>query len=684
MAEKTAQSEGRLALLDACRKAMRIWAPPPQMTVSQWADSERRLSAETGAEPGRYRTSRTEYARGIMDAVSDKNVHTVVAMTSSQLGKTTILENIIGYYMHYDKCPMMLVMPTQHLCEEFSKDRITPMLRDTPALRGLVVESNAKKSGNTLLSKHFPGGLLVMGWPTSPATLAGRPIRVALGDECDRWGTSGKEGSPVSLFTVRTTAFRWNAKHAFFSTPTIQKQSRIEKLYQSSDQRKFYIPCPSCSDRFVLEFEHLRWVENPVQLQEDGGQLRTPKEAWFECPSCNARIDDTQRHRAVRQGEWRAHAEFNGTAGFWLWAGYSPFLRAFDIAKDWLAAQDDPEHLVTVTNTLLGRSVAVSGEAPAWERVATHREPYTPGEVPVDACLLTTGVDVQQDRLELSTWAWGKGRRCWLVDHTVIPGSPDGTEVWARLTDFVSRPFKHAGGATIFVSRVAIDSGYATTRVYAWARQMGNSKVMVTKGYNNLGGGMIVGQPAATEVTTKGKRISRGVKVWPIDVFKLKDELYGRLRLESPEEGGGPKPAGWIALYEVSEEFCRQLVAEALVSHPVKVGHGVARQEWIKLRPRNEALDCWVMARAAAHNCGIDQFSDRKWASLFVALGLPEVAQVAPVAQVVGVQMPQFHPAPALPAPPPPPPPPTPARVAPKQNSWLSGRSGGGWSKGWR
>ena len=216
-----------------------VVAPPKRLSVSEWADEYRYLSAEASAEPGKWRTDRAEYQRGMMDAFSDPKIHTVVVMSSAQIGKTELLNNIVGYFVDQDPSPMLMLQPTLEMGNTWSKDRLSPMIRDTRTLTDKISDSKARDSGNTILHKTFQGGHITIAGANSPASLASRPVRVVLADEVDRYPQSaGAEGDPLSLAFKRTTTF-WNRKRMVVSTPTVKGVSRIEMAYEESDKRRY-------------------------------------------------------------------------------------------------------------------------------------------------------------------------------------------------------------------------------------------------------------------------------------------------------------------------------------------------------------------------------------------------------------------------------------------------------------
>jgi phage terminase large subunit GpA-like protein len=551
----------------------------------------------------------------MMDAVNDPAVEEIVGMCSAQVGKTEIANNMVGYFMDQDPSPILLLQPTLEMAETYSKDRLAPMLRDTPCLQGKVRDARARDSGNTLLHKTFPGGHLTMAGANSPASLASRPIRIVICDEVDRYPVSaGAEGDPVDLARKRTTTF-WNRKVILISTPTVTGMSRIEAAFDASDKRRFFVPCFQCGERQFLKWSQVIW---------EPGQ---PETARYKCEACGALWDDAERWRAVRQGEWRATAPFNGVAGFHIWEAYSSWVKLSSTVEAFLKSKDYPERLKTWVNTALGETWQEKGEAPEWGRLYERAEDYDLGTVPAGGLFLTAGVDVQADRVEMFVYAWGRGKTCWLVDLVVIPGRPSEQRVWRDLSMRVNATYPHASGGSVPIAGVAIDSGYATQDVYSWVREQGPGRVIAVKGLDH--GAAIIGQPSAVDVSFRGTKIARGIKVWPINTFALKTELYGRLNLEKPtRESGDPYPDGYCHFPRVGEEFFRQITAEQLMTRTVK---GYQRREWQKMRERNEALDGWVYARARASLIGLDRFDEAAWAALEAQLvNPPQPAPAAP------------------------------------------------------
>jgi len=556
----------------ASRQLRPTLIPPPDLTVSEWADEFRRLSPEASAEPGRWNTDRAPYQRGILDAVNDPATHTVVIMSSAQVGKTELLLNLIGYYVHQDPSPILCLQPTLDMAEAFSKDRLAPMVRDTPALRGKIADPRSRDSGNTLLHKKFPGGHITMAGANSPASLASRPIRIVLCDEVDRYPQSAAaEGDPVNLARKRTNTF-WNRKVVLTSTPTVKGLSRIEDAYLGSDQRKYHVKCPECGEYFVMRWELLKMLDS------------RPETAQMACDKCGCLIDEKHKPRMLAGGDWIAGAEFNGVAGFHLSEFYSPWRHWREVAEDFIRAKENPEQLQVWVNTSLGETWEEQGESVDHIGLLSRVEENYPQDA--DYPLRTCGVDVQKDRLEASIVGWSKGEEAWLIDHLILPGDTAKQEVWDDLDDELRAYSIHLA---------AIDSGYNTSMVYAFCE--GRRYTVPIKGITGIGRPLIEDERKRRQRLRNRRKKSASPE--PIGVDQGKALVFSRLKISQKGDGYIHFPA--TAAFD--DEYFAQLTAEKLVTRYSK---GRPRQEWVQTRPRNEALDCLVYALAAMRLAGVD------------------------------------------------------------------------------
>ena len=648
--------------------------PPALLDLAEWATANVVLSPEDSAARGRYVP--WEFQIEPMQCMSPRHPSDqVVLMFASQTGKSRLMLNLLAYDIGVDPGPTLYVCPRQKDAETISKDRVTPMLRDTKALRNRVADAKSRDAGNTIDHKKFHGGHLSFGIATSPSSLAMRPIRYLLIDEVSRPEyRPGSEGDPVRLAERRTATFP-NRKIVYASSPATEGDCRISEIFQYSDQRQWHVPCPHCGFEQRLEWPGMVWSTDgvPVQYTDASGNrasmVVSPEEPMYRCGSCDNLIHEREKAGMNARGRFIASNPAGRYPGFRVNQIVSPVVRWGNLVQEWREAKGKPGQQRAFVNTVLAETWKESGEAPPWEVIYGRREQYRMGTVPRGACFLTAGVDVQKDWIEVHVWGWGRNRECWLVEYAQLPGRTADEDVWNQLTGFVARVWRHESGNDLQLVRIAIDTGHETSMVYAWVRTQGD-RAMAVKGYDTLTG-VIVGQPSSVDISHAGNRIRRGVKIWPVDTGKLKLELYGRLAKEKPESGKTPN--GWVHLPEVPEEVCRQLTAEEIVERIVK---GYRKREWKKVRERNEALDCFVYARAAAHQIGLDRMTDEDW--LVLEEGLANIDRPEPVAELAGVTAapePKLH----IPQPMPQP--------KPQQRpggGWLQGR-GAGWGRGqWR
>jgi phage terminase large subunit GpA-like protein len=581
--------------------------PEAVLSVSAWADAHRKLPKKSSAEPGPWRTDRTPYLREIMDCLStDSPVEEVVLMKAAQVGGSEAILNGIGYVIDHAPGPAIVVQPTVDLAKRFSKQRVEPLVMDTPRLAAKVAPPRERDSGNTMLSKEFPGGQLIITGANSAVGLRSMPAQYGFFDELDGWPADvDEEGSPVALVEARQRTFA-RRKRIKVSTPTIEGRSVIEAAYKASDMRRFYVPCPHCDHAQALVFANLKWP---------GGE---PWRAWYVCESCGCEIEERHKTAMLAAGAWRPDApdRVGKIRGYHLNALYAPigWMSWGEIATQFVAVHKDPEKFRVFINTVLGEVWTSKGEAPAWEGLMRRRETYDMGTVPDGALFLTAGVDVQKDRLVVEVVGWGRGKTSWSIDYGQLPGDTADLErgPWLQLDELLARAFPHSGGAELPIKMLAVDSGYNTQTVYAWARKYPMSRVIVVKGHDR--GGALVGTPTPIEITVGGKKVKRGGRVWPVATGIAKTELYGWLRLEVPVDGSEPS-SGFCHFPEYGDEYFKELTAEQLTV--TKTRKGYIRMEWEVIQGRqNHVLDCRIYARAAAALVGLDRYRDSDWSHL--------------------------------------------------------------------
>jgi len=559
--------------------------PEQPLTVSEWADKHRRLSSKASAEPGPWRTGRTPYLREPMDCLSSSNtVQRVVMMFAAQTGKTEAGSNWLGYVIDHAPGPMLCVQPTVEMAKRLSKQRLESMITDTPCLAAKIAPARARDSGNTMFSKEFSGGIMLLTGANSATGLRSAPCRYLFADEVDAFPSDvDGEGDPVALAERRTTTFA-RRKILLTSTPTVKDFSRIEAEYLRSDQRRFYVPCPSCGGMQWLQWPRLKW------------DAKRPGDVRYQCEHCSERFEENHKPAMLAAGEWRATAPSDGrTAGFQLSGLYSPlgWCSWEQLVDDFLRAKSDAPALKAFVNTRLAETweedyaAAVNADG-----LMTKRLAYESGTCPAGVVLLTCGVDVQDNRLAVSVWGWGEGETGWLIWHQELMGDPTQTEVWGQLDQVLVTEWATAAGKALKVSQVAVDSGgHCTHEVYRYVRDRVRQNVVAIKGSSRRNS-PAVGKGTKVDVSCQGRVLKRGVTLYQLGTDTIKTTLFGRLRHN--EAGGvGTLHFGMAA----DEEYFKQLTSER---QALRYHRGFPIREWVKKAgDRNEALDCVVYAYAA-------------------------------------------------------------------------------------
>lgn len=511
-----------------------------------------------------------------MDACSDPNIQEVVVMAGAQLGKTEAILNIIGYHIHHDPSPILVLQPTLDMAQAFSKDRVASgLIRSTPALRGKVKDPRSRDSGNTTLHKVFPGGALTMVGANSASGLASRPIRLVLCDEVDRYPTSaGTEGDPIQLARKRSATF-WNRRIVLVSTPTNRGASRIEEAFEQSDQRYYYVPCKHCHHEQTMKWSNVRWEPDK------------PDTAAYLCDSCGTLWSDSDRRWSIRNGVWKAHQPFKGIAGFAINGLYSPWTPLADGVKDFLAVKKNPEQLRVWTNTYLGETWEDAGEQIDDYALAERREVMS--HIPDEVVVLCAGVDIQDNRAEVSVIGYGRDEETWVVEHLTLWGDPSAPQLWTNLDSVLFKQYETISGRQIAIRSTCVDSGgHFTNSVYAYVKKHTGRRIFAIKGVGGEGKA-VAGRPSRSNIAK--------VPLFPVGVDTVKSLLFARMRIED-------SGAGYMHFSDtLDDEYFRQLTAEKVVTRFHK---GFKKRVFEKIRARNEALDCMVYSYAAYAIIGVN------------------------------------------------------------------------------
>jgi phage terminase large subunit GpA-like protein len=562
--------------LEIWRDASKVVLPPPRLTVSQWADANRVLD-NTSPEPGPWRTDRTPFLREIMDSLTPAAAcERVVFVKSAQCGGTEVLLNVCGYLMHHAPAPTLLVQPSVEMAKRFSKQRLDALIENTPALRGRVKDPRARDSGNTILMKEFDGGVLILTGANSAVGLRSLPAKYVLCDELDGWlADADNEGDPFTLACKRTVAFGSQRKILAVSTPTLEGLSRIEALYKTSDQRRYFVPCARCGHYQVLAWANVIWDKDH------------PETARYRCEACEALIENWQKTEMLTRGEWRATAAGDGkTRGYHISALYAPvgWPSWGELAAEFLEASKTRETLQVFCNTVWGETWKDEAALPLdADGLYSRREPFG-ADVPMGACLLTAGGDVQGDRIEVEIVGWGDGEESWSVAYHVLYGDTGQPEVWSDLDRLLLRQWRHESGLELPVTAACVDAGFEMAQVLEFCRPRLNRKVYAVKGASGFG------KPVWPRRASKG--VHKG-EFFVIGSDTAKERVYSKLRVNLPGAGYCHFPLNR------ERDWFDMLTAERIKTRTV---HGRAERYFYKPDGvRNEALDCRAYATAGLH-----------------------------------------------------------------------------------
>lgn len=562
--------------------------PPPKLTLSAWAERYAILSAETSAQTGRFRAY--AYQVGMMDAVTDPTVTTITVMKSARVGYTKILDHVIGFHIHQDPSPILVVQPRVEDAEDYSATEVAPMLRDTPVLAEITGDLKSRDTAQKLLKRTFRNGASIsFVGANSPGGFRRITARLVLFDEVDGYpaGGAGNEGDQIKLGIRRSQTF-WNRRIVLGSTPTVKGASRIEKSYLQSDQRKYHVPCPQCGLAQVLEWGG---VDTPygMKWEHDAEGKPLPETAYYLCKS-GCIISDADKPGMLVRGEWIPTAPFNGHAGFHIWTGYSldPNASWPALVAEWLEVHQDPLQRQTFVNTVLGEPFEDFGEnALKEDKLLSRREVYS-AEVPEGVAVITAGIDTQNDRLEVEVVGWGRDEESWSLDYQVFSGDPNDPGVWDRLDEYLKRLWRRPDGHTFPVLAACIDTGGGRTEaVYQFAKARIGRRIWGIRGDPAQGGKRSPVWPSKRPTS----KTRRSYQPFTIGVNAAKDAIRTRLHADRPGPGYMHFPA------DRDLNYFSQLTAEKLI---VKKRGGVRYRVWECAAGRaNEALDCRVYAYAA-------------------------------------------------------------------------------------
>lgn len=548
--------------------------PDPVFTVSEWADTYRQIPSTAGAEVGPWRTSRAPYLKKIMDVLSPGHpTRKVIFVKPSQIGGTETAQNSIMSYAHLAPGPILYVHSTLDTAEKWSKQRFQPSVDITPVMREIFKPARSRDSGNTLMVKNFKGGLLMITGSNSASALRSMPVRYLLMDEVSSYpGDVDQEGDPVKLAEARTSNYSFNRKIFLFSTPGLKGFCRITAEYEMSNKQQYHVPCPFCGHMQTLKWAGLVWDKD-----ENGKHLHR-KGIWYQCESCGQRIAEHHKTEMLARGEWIAEAPEIEIEGFWINALYAPigWVSWFDIVDEHLKARGDEELRKAWTNNRLAETFEVSSEGFESSELYKLRERYT-APVPRGVAVLTAGVDVQKDRLEITTAGWGRHYTGYVIEHTAIPGDPALDATWALLDQYLERQWTGPDGEPFQIVAGCVDSRYMTDHVYKYIKPRQGRRVVAVMGSP---------EPGKPVFRRPSRPNAQGVLVYSLGTDTIKDAIFSKAKI------------GQLHFPDTLDElYFEQLASERVQT---KMHFGFPQRVYVKdPGARNEALDCLVYSYAA-------------------------------------------------------------------------------------
>lgn len=593
--------------LKTAHSAFQNYIPPADLTVSEWAEAHRILSQENSAESGPWRNDRTPYLKEIMDAFTDYRVRKISLVASSQVGKSELELNIIGYIIDQDPGSILYIQPTIDDAKKFSRLRIAPMIRDSKTLREKVADIKSRDSGNTMLQKSFPGGMLTIVGSNSASGLASTPAKYVIGDERDRWAESaGTEGDPWELAEARTTTF-YNSKMVDVSTPTIKGRSQIERSFNLGTRETWRHQCPHCGEWHSIDFDNIKFDYEKITHGRKKDYLITSEISWA-CPGCGCISSEEQMRK--QPAKWIAEnpdAIKQGHRSFWLNGFSSPWQPWEKIAYAFLNAKDNAQALKVVFNTKLGRLWEQRGDLADEDTMLARREDYgvrsdgSPVDLPEGVLVLTCGVDTQDDRLEYEVVGHGHYGETWGIKKGVIMGDPHYEEVWKRLDDVIDHTYRYANPERgLKISLTFVDSGgHKTQDVYRECAKRQGKRVFAIKGKSQSGSSATAipytQPPSKVKVKANGKAVGTAW-LYTIGVNAGKSEIMDSLKVQEPGAKYCHFPNGSERGYD--DRFFNGLLSETEVPKTVN-GRTYWTWEVIPGHERNEPLDCRNYALAA-------------------------------------------------------------------------------------
>jgi phage terminase large subunit GpA-like protein len=587
----------------------------------QWM--ERNIHVPIGSRQGLYRNSNNPAMYGVLDWSTRHYVRTTVLGKGIQIGGTLGFYGLLLREGEYTSDNALVVTADERTLKKLIKKRMQKMIDQSPTLTAI---KSSNPDDTTLYSITLGHGFTIDGaWASSETSVSSESYRIVILDEISKYKTLGN----IEDAKARTTVFPDTHKIWILSSPGIDtddpdNRDPLTKEAEACDvMMDYHAICPACGTAQVMTFDNFKW---PAQLElvtsdqlsvisksfhsslithhsspgtADPKAIRRNRSAWYQCEHCTARWNDYQRDKAVLAAMHSGWCSTDGTdidqprsIYFHFPSWLSPYVSLSDVVADWLEAQGDETKLQKWHNRHGGVAYRVdSTTAPELTALQERVETYS-SAVPMSVGLLTAGIDVQQDRLEIEVVGWGIGNESWGIENGILYGDPRLPDVWKQLDAYLLRNWQHESGETISLSRTFIDSGYCTSHVYKFAAPRKGRGVYAIKGASAHEAPEILGPTKQRIGTIKAE-------VFILGGNKLKSTMFGYLALEEPGAGFCHIPDSY------DSAWFEQLQTEHQIAK--RIG-GKPAQIWEKKKGglRNEAIDKRQYALAALMSMRVD------------------------------------------------------------------------------
>ena len=591
----------KLTFLNSFRNGIK---PDEPITVSQFTEKYIYLPGNNSM-PGLINLYITPYFRRPLDCLTPGNgIKKTVFIGCVQIGKSNMGLCFGLSMMKISPGNTMFVLPRIGDAEDFSVERLTPMLKASPILKDLI-KMTGKSPDNKVGKKTYKGGFIYFSGANSAASFRSKPIRFLYMDEVDEYPPDVEgQGNPISLAENRTVSYKDTKKIVLTSTPT-DENSLINKEYEKGTKEKYYCPCPYCNGFQTFDFKNgLKYKtinnENKELIKES---------IYYECEFCKKEIKEVYKRDMMIKGEWKADNPNADFTSFRLNALYSPFITWEDVIKKYLIALTDRQEMKTFINTYLGE-IYVEDESNLDVIKLLNRaknSEYNELIIPPQVIALTGAVDVQghsgskSNRLVIDIKGWGKNEECWTILYKEINGDLNNDEVWNAIKNIVERPYKHPSGINLYVRYCAIDAGGGfSQKVYDFGSK--NPKFKVVRGSTHKQK-TLLSIPRKQDINYKGIYKKDGIETFTVGTEIAKEEIYYRLSIEN-------KGVRYLHFNkDLDQRYFEMLTSEKCITKYIK---GFPQKEWVLPSGKNnEALDTFVYNFAIARGlCHIDLLDD--------------------------------------------------------------------------